>query len=52
MIKYGSNGKSALKGGRHISPQGGDAMTVYEALSLMIMFGSLVVALLSFDKKK
>ncbi|WP_369127190.1 putative holin-like toxin [Paenibacillus antri] len=27
-------------------------MTVYEALSLMIAFGSLVVAMLSFDKKK
>jgi len=27
-------------------------MTVYEALSLMLAFGSLIVALLSFDKKK
>ncbi|WP_415640005.1 putative holin-like toxin [Paenibacillus sediminis] len=27
-------------------------MTVYEALSLMIAFGILVIALLSFHKKK
>ncbi|MGN8771105.1 putative holin-like toxin [Paenibacillus barengoltzii] len=27
-------------------------MTVYEALSLMIAFAVLVIALLSFDKKK
>jgi hypothetical protein len=32
--------------------KGGDAMTVFEALSLMIAFALLVVALLSFDKKK
>ncbi|TLS50884.1 hypothetical protein FE782_17705 [Paenibacillus antri] len=52
MVQYGCNRESALKGGRLISGQGGDAMTVYEALSLMIAFGSLVVAMLSFDKKK
>ncbi|MDF9412961.1 hypothetical protein E1B06_14850 [Brevibacillus laterosporus] len=27
-------------------------MTVYEAISLMIAFGLLIIALLSFDKKK
>ncbi|MFP3571973.1 putative holin-like toxin [Brevibacillus sp. SIMBA_040] len=27
-------------------------MTVYEAISLMIAFGTLIVAILSFPKKK
>ncbi|WP_373419706.1 putative holin-like toxin [Brevibacillus reuszeri] len=27
-------------------------MTVYEAISLMIAFGTLIVAMLSFPKKK
>ncbi|WP_368293081.1 putative holin-like toxin [Dehalobacter sp. TBBPA1] len=33
-------------------PKGGDAMEVYQALTLMISFGTLVVLLLSFPKKK
>jgi hypothetical protein len=32
--------------------RGGDAMTVYEAISLMIAFGLLIVLLLSEKKKK
>lgn len=32
--------------------EGGGAMTTYEALSLMIMFSMLVVAVLGFGTKK
>ncbi|MGG0872468.1 putative holin-like toxin [Brevibacillus laterosporus] len=32
--------------------EGGEAMTVYEAISLMLTFGLLIVAVLSFHKKK
>lgn len=32
--------------------EGGEAMTVYEAITIMISFGMFVVAMLSFDKKK
>ena len=31
--------------------RGGDTMTVYESLSLMIMFGTLIAILCSFHKK-
>ncbi|WP_443112441.1 putative holin-like toxin [Dehalobacter sp. DCM] len=33
-------------------PKGGDALEVYQALTLMISFGTLVVLVLSFHKKK
>ncbi|WP_338045071.1 putative holin-like toxin [Paenibacillus sabinae] len=39
-------------GGRLISRKGGDAMEVYQALSLMFMFGMFILALLSYLKKK
>jgi len=43
----------ALEGGRqHLLMEGGGAMTVYEAISLMITFGMFVIALLSFHKRK
>lgn len=32
--------------------KGGEAMTVFQSLILMISFGSLIVALLSFRHKK
>ncbi|WP_442859314.1 putative holin-like toxin [Brevibacillus sp. VP] len=32
--------------------EGGEAMMVFEAISLMLTFGLLIVALLSFHKKK
>ncbi|MFS1518878.1 putative holin-like toxin [Cytobacillus sp. Hm23] len=32
--------------------RGGDALTVYEAVSLMVSFGILIIAILSFDNKK
>jgi len=35
-----------------IPPKGGDAMEVYEALTLMISFGALVAFLLTSDKRK
>ncbi|WP_425455802.1 putative holin-like toxin [Brevibacillus gelatini] len=34
------------------SGKGGEIVTVYEALSLMLTFGLLIVAVLSFHKKK
>ncbi|WP_307723962.1 putative holin-like toxin [Brevibacillus centrosporus] len=36
----------------HGLQQGGDLMEVYQALTLMLMFGSFVIALLTCDKKK
>ncbi|WP_415839544.1 putative holin-like toxin [Paenibacillus tarimensis] len=42
----------ACRGGRLISRKGGEAMEVYQALTLMISFATLVVLILSFDKKK
>ena len=35
----------------HPRQKGGDAMTVYEALSVMIAFGTLIILLLSNKKK-
>ncbi|MGD7663909.1 putative holin-like toxin [Brevibacillus laterosporus] len=32
--------------------EGGEAMTVFQALTLMISFATLVVLILSFHKKK
>ncbi|WP_337588152.1 putative holin-like toxin [Paenibacillus graminis] len=46
-----SNGK-AYMGGRLISLRGGEAMEVYQALSLMFMFGMFIIALLNYLKKK
>ncbi|MFJ9497057.1 MULTISPECIES: putative holin-like toxin [Brevibacillus] len=40
-----------LKGGRHPRMKGGDTMTVFEALSLMLTFGTLVIMLSSSKKK-
>ncbi|WP_427846421.1 putative holin-like toxin [Desulfitobacterium hafniense] len=34
------------------SSEGGDAIEVYEALALMISFGTLVALLLTSDKRK
>ncbi|MUG26692.1 hypothetical protein GNQ08_30735 [Paenibacillus macerans] len=42
----------ACKGGRRIFRRGGEAMEVYQALSLMFMFGMFIVALLTYLKKK
>ncbi|WP_235775583.1 MULTISPECIES: putative holin-like toxin [Paenibacillus] len=39
-------------GGRLVSQEGGDAMEVYQALSLMFMFGMFILALLTYLKKK
>jgi hypothetical protein len=36
----------------HPLQKGGEIVTVYEAISLMLTFGMLIVALLSFHKKK
>lgn len=32
--------------------KGGENMAVYEAISLMLSFGMLILAMLSFNKKK
>ncbi|MFC4768184.1 putative holin-like toxin [Effusibacillus consociatus] len=45
--RIGSQGQSA-----HPLPEGGDLMTEYESISLMIAFGLLIVSLLSFQKRK
>ncbi|PZD95192.1 hypothetical protein DNH61_11575 [Paenibacillus sambharensis] len=42
----------ACKGGRLISRKGGEAMEVYQALTLMFMFGMFIIALLTYIKKK
>lgn len=40
-------------GGRLVSRKGGDAyMTVYEAIMLMLTFGLVIVAVLSFRNDK
>jgi hypothetical protein len=36
----------------HPLQKGGEIVTVYEAISLMLTFGMLIIALLSFHKKK
>ncbi|CCF14779.1 hypothetical protein BLGI_2708 [Brevibacillus laterosporus GI-9] len=47
---------SYLKGGRLTPrkdmPEGGENMEVYQALSLMFMFGMFLLALLTYLKKK
>lgn len=42
------------KGGRLIPPRmkGGEAMEVYQAITLMFMFGMFILALLTYLKKK
>lgn len=45
--RIGTQGWSA-----HLLMNGGDAMTVFESLSLMLTFGLFVIVLLSFHKKK
>lgn len=42
----------AYEGGRLISRKGGDAMSVFEALSVMFLFGMFLLALLTYLKKK
>ncbi len=39
-------------GSLSILRKGGDAMTIFESLSLMIAFGLLIVTILSFHKRK
>ncbi|MGQ7278031.1 putative holin-like toxin [Brevibacillus thermoruber] len=36
----------------HPLSKGGEGMTVYEALSLMVAFGMFIIAMLSFHKRK
>jgi len=45
-IEIGTQGWSATP------LKGGEAMTVYETLNLMIAFGLFVIAILSFHKRK
>ena len=53
MILYGL-GNRMLQSGCHLHflTEGGDAMFTYEALSLMILFSMLVIAILTFGIKK
>ncbi|EQB22158.1 hypothetical protein UNSWDHB_503 [Dehalobacter sp. UNSWDHB] len=49
---YNNPTTDGVQGGRHSLRKGGDAMEVYQTLTLMISFGTLVVLILSFNKKK
>ncbi|WP_370512123.1 putative holin-like toxin [Brevibacillus sp. LEMMJ03] len=55
MVSFTCTIGSAPKGGRltlYPTREGGENVTVYEAISLMLTFGLLIVAVLSFHKKK
>ncbi|WP_404828912.1 putative holin-like toxin [Effusibacillus dendaii] len=55
MIFYACTTESAPWGGSLIlipNRKGGDAMTVYEVLSLMVTFGTLLVAILCILQQK
>ncbi|CAM3982451.1 hypothetical protein COLU111180_17870 [Cohnella lubricantis] len=44
--------QNGLQGRSAISREGGDAVEVYQTLTLMISFATLVVLILSFHKRK
>ncbi|WP_325048408.1 putative holin-like toxin [Paenibacillus sp. CAA11] len=50
MLYLKSN--KGLQGWSAYLPKGGDAMEVYQALSLMFTFGMFIIALLNFLNKK
>ncbi|MFS0572348.1 putative holin-like toxin [Brevibacillus sp. 179-C8.2 HS] len=53
IFLHNRNGSSRVVGSLSTpSGKGGETMTVYEALSLMLAFGMLLVAILSFHKRK
>jgi len=58
MAKHGTimvstiDGSSRVVGSSHSLTEGGDAMEVKDALSLMFMFGMFIIALLSYLRKK